>query len=116
MTLTRRIHSDDLKAISAHFRKAGLTNFRIEFKDTISDATDIPSHWSSPCRPMALSAKDCDSGSETLRRDMTIPKDGEFWLDVQAAVNSEPPCYEPFWEPADWVRAEFSQGRLVKLV
>jgi hypothetical protein len=110
----RRLNKDDQKAIVAKAKSLCRGRIRVEFKD--ADQIEPPiAGCPFFCKPMGSTVDDFDSCSETLLRDVKIPDVGEFWVDVQVALNEEPVGYEPSYEPAAWFKAIFKDGRLVEV-
>jgi len=107
----RRIHPDDLRRLMENARRTVRGQIRLEFKNALVTEEDndlIPAHWPRFCIPMSV--KPIDYDMETLREDWRIPTDGDFWIDVQIAKRYN--FFDSDYEPADWIRAEFSNGRL----
>lgn len=108
MTQLKRLHKDDRTALVAQSRKFG-GRVRLEFKDCIADL-EWPEGWPDCCRPMNLTADQCDSGSETSLSELRILATEPFWMDVQVAE-----YIRGNWEPMNWFRADFKDGRLVSI-
>ena len=108
MAQLKRLHKDDQAQLTAKSRAFG-GRVRLEFKDCIADM-EWPEWLPDCCRPMHLTADQCDSGSETLLPELRIPTTGEFWMDVQVAE-----YIRGNWEPMNWFRADFNDGRLTSI-
>jgi hypothetical protein len=110
----RRLHKDDQKAITTKAKTLVRGRIRVEFKDADGFEPPIPGcpHF---CLPIGKEISEWDTCTETLLKDVRIPTEGEFWVDVQVACNDEPVGVEPWWEPQDWFAAIFKDGRLAEV-
>ena len=113
-SIFRKLHADDRKLLTLKARalvKVG--RCRLEFKlPCYSDYAVVPEAWLVyDCPAIPIGVTPCDYDMEVLPPAASLPKEGEFWIDVQVCEFS----YGE-WEPADWFRADFKDGRLVKII
>jgi hypothetical protein len=98
-----RIHKDDRAKLVAEGNRLSKTRHRLEIRDQVG----TPDWCGQYAIPMDM---EHESDGWCRMADAEIPATGEYWLDVQIAEKS----YTE-WEPMEWIKATFKDGRLVGL-